>query len=223
MPVYRFTLHRRAQGRAGKHRAPSRRSRTYQHALGVPLLAAGLLTTTSIPTPEIAAVELASAEVGAPTMYQTEPVTVLKASPKPKPKPKPKPAGWVAPVNGYHLTARFGASSGLWARTHTGLDFAAPSGSPIRSIAAGVVTEAGWDGAYGQRTVVRLPDGTELWYCHQSTVDVSVGQRVTAGHVLGTVGSTGNVTGPHLHLEVRPSTDQPVDPYTALARHGVRV
>jgi murein DD-endopeptidase MepM/ murein hydrolase activator NlpD len=221
MPEYRFTLPGRAQVRAGKHRAPSRRPRTYQLALGVPLLAAGLLTTTSIPTPENAAVALAAADAAAPTQHQTEPVTVLKASPKPN--PKPRPAGWVAPVKGYHLTARFGASSGLWASTHTGLDFAAPSGSPIRSIAAGIVTEAGWDGAYGQRTVVRLPDGTELWYCHQSTVDVSVGQRVAAGQVFGTVGSTGNVTGPHLHLEVRRSSDQPIDPYTALARHGVRV
>jgi murein DD-endopeptidase MepM/ murein hydrolase activator NlpD len=127
---------------------------------------------------------------------------------------------WVVPTVGYHLTARFGAS-GLWSSTHTGLDFAAPSGSPILAIANGVITETGYDGAYGNKTVQTLPDGTEIWYCHQSTIGVNVGDKVIQGKQIGTLGSTGHVTGPHVHLEVRPGGGDPVDPYAEFAYHGV--
>jgi murein DD-endopeptidase MepM/ murein hydrolase activator NlpD len=129
---------------------------------------------------------------------------------------------WVLPVSGYHLTARFGEYSGLWSHYHTGLDFAAPSGTPIHAIANGVVTSVGYDGSYGNKTVVTLDDGTELWFCHQTSYVVSVGQEVHAGDVIGYVGSTGNVTGPHLHLEVRPGAGDPVDPYQALIVHGLQ-
>lgn len=125
------------------------------------------------------------------------------------------------PAGVYHLTARFGECSGLWSHCHTGLDFAAPAGTPLHAVAGGVVTEAGWAGAYGNRTIITLSDGTELWYCHQTSYDVSVGQTVNAGDLIGTVGSTGNVTGPHLHLEVRPGAGDPVDPYAALLAHGI--
>lgn len=127
---------------------------------------------------------------------------------------------WVLPLSGYHLTARFG-EYGLWSSYHTGLDFAAPTGTEIRAIANGTVTETGYDGAYGNKTVVTLEDGTELWFCHQTTMEVSVGDSVIAGQRIGTVGSTGNVTGPHLHLEVRPGAGDPVDPYSALVVNGV--
>lgn len=127
---------------------------------------------------------------------------------------------WVLPLSGYHLTARFG-EYGLWSSYHTGLDFAAPTGTEIRAVANGTVTETGYDGAYGNKTVVTLDDGTELWFCHQTTIEVSVGDTVTAGERIGTVGSTGNVTGPHLHLEVRPGAGDPVDPYSALVVNGV--
>ncbi|MEQ4524625.1 M23 family metallopeptidase, partial [Nocardioides kribbensis] len=78
-----------------------------------------------------------------------------------------------------------------------------------------------YDGAYGNKTVLTLEDGTELWFCHQTSIDVSPGETVTAGQQIGTVGSTGNVTGPHLHLEVRPGGGDPVDPYEALSVNGV--
>ncbi len=129
---------------------------------------------------------------------------------------------WVLPVAGYHLTARFGDYSGLWSHYHTGLDFAAPSGTTIHAVANGVVTSVGYDGAYGNKTVVTLDDGTELWYCHQTSYSVSVGQKVSGGDAIGFVGSTGNVTGPHLHLEVRPGGGDPVDPYAALVVHGLQ-
>ncbi|MGH1563517.1 peptidoglycan DD-metalloendopeptidase family protein [Mumia sp. DW29H23] len=128
---------------------------------------------------------------------------------------------WVLPLTGYRLTARFGQSSSLWSTVHTGLDFAAPSGTPLVAIARGTITSTGYDGAYGNKTVLTLEDGTEIWYCHQSSIKASVGDSVEPGTLIGYVGSTGNVTGPHLHLEVRPTPDTPVDPLTALREHNV--
>jgi murein DD-endopeptidase MepM/ murein hydrolase activator NlpD len=129
---------------------------------------------------------------------------------------------WHLPTRGYHLTARFGQAGGHWVSNHTGLDFAAPSGTPIFAVASGVITETGWAGSYGNRTVETLPDGTELWYAHQSEIGVKPGQRVLGGQTIGAVGSTGNTTGPHVHLEVRPGGGDPVDPYQALIVHGVK-
>ena len=129
---------------------------------------------------------------------------------------------WVLPLAGYHLTATFGQASYLWSSVHTGLDFAAPAGTPLLAVANGTITEASYDGAYGNKTVLTLDDGTEIWYCHQTAFNVSVGDRVTGGQVIGTVGSTGNSTGAHLHLEVRPGGGDPVNPYSALVEHGVQ-
>ncbi len=129
---------------------------------------------------------------------------------------------WVLPVAGYNLSARFGQRSGLWSSgVHTGLDFAGPSGSTIVSVAAGTVKSASYEGAYGNRTVIVLDDGTEIWYCHQSRMTVTPGERVAPGQPIGYTGSTGNVTGPHLHLEVRPGGGEPTDPAAALRAHNV--
>ncbi len=127
---------------------------------------------------------------------------------------------WVLPLRPSVTTATFG-QVGLWASSHTGLDFNGESGDPIYSVARGTVTSAGYDGAYGNKTVVTLEDGTEIWYCHQTTMDVSPGDTVSADEVIGTVGTTGNVTGSHLHVEVRPGGGDPVDPYAAFVVHGV--
>ncbi len=130
---------------------------------------------------------------------------------------------WVfaLPPGTYRVSYNYGQCSYLWANCHTGEDFCAPTGTPISSIANGVVTEAGYDGSYGNKTVVTLEDGTELWYCHQTSILVSVGDTVRGGQQIGTVGSTGNTTGPHLHLEVRPGGGDPVDPIAALRVHGL--
>lgn len=131
---------------------------------------------------------------------------------------------WQLPVTAgaYHLTARFGQCSALWSHCHTGLDFAAPTGTPIRAVANGTISQEGWAGPYGNRIIETLPDGSELWYCHQSGFVAKPGQPVTAGQVIGLVGATGNVTGPHLHLEVRPGAGDPVDPFQALVAHGLK-
>lgn len=128
---------------------------------------------------------------------------------------------WQLPLESYRISAGFGESSGLWANTHTGLDMSAPMGTPVMSVTNGVVTSVDYAGSYGQQIIVTTSDGEELWYCHLSEYAVSVGDEVRAGEVIGYVGSTGNSTGPHLHLEVRPGAGDPVDPYEALVAHGV--
>jgi murein DD-endopeptidase MepM/ murein hydrolase activator NlpD len=192
-------------------------TRLHVRRILMPVLVSGLLTTTTLASaPQAAAAGTAAAV--APSALP-DPLPPYRIVPGVKLKAKPPP--WVLPVAGYHLTGRFGASSGLWASTHTGLDFAAPEGAEIRSIGPGVVTEASYDGAFGNKTVVRLDDGTVLWYCHQSEFGVDVGERVAPGDLIGYVGSTGNVTGPHLHLEVHPGEGSPVDPESWLAEHDL--
>jgi murein DD-endopeptidase MepM/ murein hydrolase activator NlpD len=128
---------------------------------------------------------------------------------------------WRLPLAGYSITARFGYSSSLWSSTHTGLDFAAPYGTPVVSVANGVVRSTGYDGSYGNKVVIAHEDGTETWYAHLSAITVSPGESVNGGDLIGNVGSTGNSTGDHLHLEVRPGAGDPVDPYAALIARGV--
>ncbi|MGW3155429.1 M23 family metallopeptidase [Streptomyces sp. NPDC001089] len=126
------------------------------------------------------------------------------------------------PTSSYTLTSRFGDAGSMWSSGyHTGLDFAAPTGTLIKAVHSGTVTEAGWAGAYGYRTILTLDDGTELWFCHQSSISVSVGQKVATGDVIGRVGATGNVTGPHLHLEVHPGGGDAIDPMAWLHSKGI--
>ncbi|WP_329120434.1 M23 family metallopeptidase [Streptomyces sp. NBC_01465] len=131
-------------------------------------------------------------------------------------------ASYSLPVASYTLTSHFGDAGSMWSSGyHTGLDFAAPTGTPIKAVHSGTVKSAGWSGSYGYRTVIVLDDGTELWFCHQSSLNVSAGQKVTTGDVIGRVGATGNVTGPHLHLEVRPGGGDPIDPMAWLQARGI--
>ena len=126
----------------------------------------------------------------------------------------------VRPVDRYVLTARFGQCSSHWANCHTGLDFAASTGTPIRAIMGGTVVWTRWGGAYGNLTKVQHANGVQSWYAHQVSRTVEVGDVVTAGQIVGRIGATGNVTGPHLHLEVR-TKGTPVDPDRWLSAHGV--
>ncbi|PKW08646.1 Murein DD-endopeptidase MepM and murein hydrolase activator NlpD, contain LysM domain [Streptomyces sp. 1222.5] len=130
---------------------------------------------------------------------------------------------YTLPTSSYTITSTFGQAGSMWSSGyHTGLDFAAPTGTLIKAIHSGTITQAGWAGSYGYRTVLTLDDGTELWFCHQSSISVSVGQKVSTGELIGRVGATGNVTGPHLHLEVHPGGDATgIDPMAWLRGKGL--
>ncbi|HSF26657.1 MAG TPA: M23 family metallopeptidase [Actinomycetes bacterium] len=122
---------------------------------------------------------------------------------------------WVMPVSGARMSASFGEGGGLWANRHTGQDFAAPSGTPVRAVGDGTIVSAGWDGAFGRKIVIRHRDGTQTWYCHLSSFTRTSG-TVKAGQQIGRVGSTGNTTGPHLHFEVHPGGGDPINPLSWL-------
>ena len=87
---------------------------------------------------------------------------------------------------------------------HKGVDFGAPTGTPIYAAAAGrvIFSQNGWNGRYGNLTIVQHDNGTRTLYAHQSRRAVQVGQMVDKGELIGYVGSTGRSTGPHLHFEV---------------------
>ncbi|MYT89688.1 peptidoglycan DD-metalloendopeptidase family protein [Streptomyces sp. SID8359] len=133
-------------------------------------------------------------------------------------------SGWTAPLDSAQVTTQYRASGSSWSSGyHTGADFRAASGTPVRAIGPGTVVSAGWSGSYGNEVVIRHADGMYSQYAHQSSLNVSTGQTVTGGQQIGLSGSTGNSTGPHLHFEVRtgPSYGSDVDPVAYLRQHGV--
>ncbi|MGW5296233.1 M23 family metallopeptidase [Streptomyces bacillaris] len=133
-------------------------------------------------------------------------------------------ASYTLPASGYTITSTYGQSGAMWSSgQHTGTDFAGAAGSPLKAVHSGTITSAGWSGSYGYRTVLQLEDGTEIWYAHQSSIDVSVGQKVSTGDTIGRMGATGNVTGVHLHLEVRTAGGSAMDPIAWLNSKGLNV
>ena len=108
----------------------------------------------------------------------------------------------VTPIEG-RITSRYGASSSIRKSTHTGLDISAVTGTDIKAVADGTVISAKYNGAYGYLVKVDHGNGVETWYAHTSKMYVKKGDTVKAGDVIAAVGSTGNSTGPHLHLEIR--------------------
>ena len=106
------------------------------------------------------------------------------------------------PVKGI-ITSRFGAISSRRSGAHTGTDIACSTGTDIMAVASGTVTFAGYDGSYGYVIRIDHGNGVETWYAHCNELYVTAGQVVKAGDVIAAVGSTGNSSGPHLHLEIR--------------------
>ena len=100
-----------------------------------------------------------------------------------------------------------------YAKMHTGVDWAAPTGSPIIAAGNGVVEKSGWAGGYGKQTIIRHANGYETSYNHQSRIadGVKPGARVRQGQVIGYVGTTGLSTGAHLHYELMVN-NRKVDP-----------
>jgi len=108
----------------------------------------------------------------------------------------------IRPVSGI-ITSRFGAASAIRRSSHTGLDLATSTGTPIKAAASGTVTFSGYKGSYGNLMVITHGNGVQTYYGHCSQLYLSAGASVSQGQTIGTVGSTGNSTGPHLHFEVR--------------------
>ncbi|MGK9462772.1 transglycosylase family protein [Streptomyces sp. G6] len=131
----------------------------------------------------------------------------------------------VAPVDASTGTPYRQAGSSWSKGYHTGVDFPVPTGTSVKSVAAGRVVSAGWGDSYGYQVVVRHDDGRFSQYAHLSAISVKDGQSVGAGQRIGRSGSTGNSTGPHLHFEVRtgPGFGSDVDPVAYLRAGGVRI
>ena len=108
----------------------------------------------------------------------------------------------VTPVQG-KVTSRYGHVSSIRSGAHTGTDIACAYGTSIKAVASGTITFAGWSGSYGKLIKISHGNGVETWYAHCSSLYGTVGQQVNAGDVIAAVGSTGNSTGNHLHLEIR--------------------
>ena len=112
------------------------------------------------------------------------------------------PSGFIWPVQG-PVTSGYGPR---WGRMHTGIDVAAPSGTPLRAAKAGEVIYAGWLGGYGNTVLLDHGEGVATLYGHQSRIASTEGQILNQGDVLGFVGTTGHSTGNHLHFEIRVDT-----------------
>jgi murein DD-endopeptidase MepM/ murein hydrolase activator NlpD len=122
-------------------------------------------------------------------------------------------AAFALPLRGA-FTSRFGLRTHpLFGRRHfhTGVDIAAPRGTPVRAAMEGTVLFAGWYGGYGKLVVLDHGNGLSTLYGHLSAILVGAGTRVNRGDIIGRVGSTGYSTGPHLHYEVR-QNGRPIDP-----------
>lgn len=135
-------------------------------------------------------------------------------------------SGWVLPTSNYRISVWFGEAGPYWSSGyHTGIDFATAYGTPVVAVADATVVQVGWDGAYGNQVRIQLENGDQVWYSHLSAFDVSTGQQVAKGAVLGRVGETGNAYGAHLHLEYRLASDLStgVDPRPYLESHGAPI
>ncbi|RWC75867.1 MAG: M23 family peptidase [Mesorhizobium sp.] len=118
------------------------------------------------------------------------------------------------PAPGHSVTSPFGVRTDPilgTAALHSGMDFRAPIGMAARVTAPGVVTKAGWNGGYGRMVEIDHGNGFATRYGHLSEIDVTVGENVDAGAIIGKTGSSGRSTGPHLHYEVR-HNGEAIDP-----------
>ncbi|MGI5459736.1 M23 family metallopeptidase [Streptomyces sp. CA-249302] len=134
--------------------------------------------------------------------------------------------GFTLPVTGATIGTGYHVAGSMWSSGyHTGVDFVVPTGTALKAVGAGTVVSAGWGGAYGNQVVIKLADGYYAQYGHLSQLSVSAGQTVTEGQQIGLSGATGNVTGPHLHFEIRTTPDygSDVDPVAYLRSKGVAV
>ncbi|MFI1731692.1 peptidoglycan DD-metalloendopeptidase family protein [Streptomyces acidicola] len=133
-------------------------------------------------------------------------------------------SGFMLPVEGASVGTAYKTAGSMWSSGyHTGVDFVVPTGTSLKAVGAGTVVTAGWGGAYGNQVVIQLDDGHYAQYGHLSSLSVSAGQSVSEGQEIGLSGATGNVTGPHLHFEIRTGPDygSDIDPVAYLRSKGV--
>ncbi|GHJ33447.1 transglycosylase family protein [Streptomyces hygroscopicus] len=169
---------------------------------------------------------------------KAKPETHHKAKPKPAPRPKtekPLPSrertarpaassGFTAPVSGVSPSTAYRAAGSSWSSGyHTGVDFPVGIGTSVKAVGTGHVVSAGWADAYGYQVVIRHADGKYSQYAHLSQLSVRAGQSVNGGQQIGRSGATGNVTGPHLHFEIRtgPGYGSDINPLAYLRSRGV--
>lgn len=152
-----------------------------------------------------------------PSVDVTRPVDIGKAS---RAQRAPVVPQWVAP-----LTVKYVVTSCYryrWGTMHYGIDLAVPYGTAIHSVANGMVTQAGWRNGYGYMVTVDHGEGWKTIYAHASRILVKPGQVVGPGSAIARVGSTGNSTGPHLHIGVQ-KNGQWINPVPFLSNRGVRI
>ncbi|MBT1092262.1 M23 family metallopeptidase [Streptomyces sp. Tu102] len=196
------------------------------------VLAAGLGASVVLGAGGAVAAEMTSAPA-APAAVQAQTVAVKKAAVKKaaaKKAPAKKAVSWVKPVKKYTKSASFAQAGGMWQSTHSGQDFAVPTGTQVVAAHGGTVVKAGGNGAgdgpaYGNAIVIKHGNGTFSQYAHLSRIDVKIGQVVKTGQKIAKSGNTGNSSGPHLHFEIRKTANygSAVDPVAFLRANGLSI
>lgn len=166
--------------------------------------------------------KLAAGTVAAVALAPVALLLLLTGSPAPGTGSAPFSGGPWPPMPSWVVTQPFGCTTLAFeppgpgcAHFHSGIDLAAPEGSPVRAVLPGIASVVADAGGYGLHVLVRLDERTTLLYGHLGSVAVSNGASVFAGALLGGEGTTGLSTGPHLHLEVR-RDGRAIDPVAAL-------
>ncbi|MGC9542379.1 M23 family metallopeptidase [Streptomyces sp. UG1] len=190
------------------------------------VLAAGLGASVVLGAGGAVAAEMTSA-TGVSTAVQAQ--AAAKKAPAKK-APAKKAVSWVKPVKKYTKSASFAQAGGMWQSTHSGQDFAVPSGTQVVAAHGGTVVKAGGNGAgdgpaYGNAIVIKHGNGTYSQYAHLSRIDVKVGQVVKTGQNIAKSGNTGNSSGPHLHFEIRKTANygSAIDPVAFLRGMGLTI
>lgn len=199
-----------------------RPSRTSSFRTRAAVLATGLGASVVLGAGGAVAAEMTTA-TGVPAAVQAQSAAAKKA-------PAKAVAAWVSPVQKYTKTASFAQNGARWQSTHSGQDFAVPSGTKVVAAHGGTVVKAGGNGAgdgpaYGNAVVIKHGNGTYTQYAHLSRVEVKVGQVVKTGQEIARSGNTGNSSGPHLHFEIRTTANygSAVDPVAFLRAKGLKV
>jgi murein DD-endopeptidase MepM/ murein hydrolase activator NlpD len=166
---------------------------------------AGAVSGEPVEVPSAPAAEPVSPELSADLMSEAADAAKqieIKREKRARARAQRSSGDMFTPTRNYKHSATFGQAGGWSSGHHTGLDFAAPSGTPVFAALAGKVLREDAGGAYGNHIVVRHDNGVKTLYAHLTSTKVSPGDKVLRGQVIGTVGSTGNSSGPHLHFEV---------------------